>query len=90
MKQIDRKNKGTTSIQEVGGSISKQLEQRKQALTVKDLTSLLNVGKSAIYEMAKAGRIPHIRVGSIVRFDPATTAAWLRQQTIGTGILGVA
>jgi excisionase family DNA binding protein len=62
----------------------------RQALTVKELTALLNVGKSAIYEMAKAGRIPHIRLGSIVRFDPATTAAWLRQQTIGTGILGVA
>jgi len=36
------------------------------------------MGKTAVYEMAGTGRIPSLKIGATVRFDPARTAAWLR------------
>jgi excisionase family DNA binding protein len=40
------------------------------------------MGRSAVYEMASTGRIPHYRLGSTIRFDPAVVAAWLRQREV--------
>lgn len=52
------------------------------ALSVPKLATLLGFSRSAIYEMAQSGRIPHIRIGSSIRFDPALTAQWLRERTV--------
>ena len=52
------------------------------ALSVPKLAMLLGFSRSAVYEMAQTGRIPHIRIGSSIRFDPAVTAQWLRERTV--------
>lgn len=84
------KNQGTIRSQQAGDTIAMKIERMPSALTVAELTALLGVGKSFLYGMTKRGRIPHIRMGSIVRFDPSETAAWLRQRMTGTSSLAVA
>jgi excisionase family DNA binding protein len=61
--------------------LASRIEKLPGALTAAELAAFLNLGKSAVYEMAATGRIPSIKFGATVRFDPATVAAWLRART---------
>jgi excisionase family DNA binding protein len=65
----------TTSV-----TLADQIEQTGHALTADELASVLSVSRITIFKQAKAGRIPSFRVGTCVRFDPKTTADWLRTQ----------
>jgi excisionase family DNA binding protein len=44
--------------------------------TVADAARFLRVSKSWVYSATAAGRMPCIRIGALVRFDPASTKAW--------------
>ncbi len=48
--------------------------------TVRDVAELLRVGRHSVYEMAKHGEIPSLRVGARVRFAPDEVRAWLDRQ----------
>jgi excisionase family DNA binding protein len=58
------------------------IEHWPRALTAPELADLLGLGKTAIYDLAKRGGIPHYRVAGSIRLDPATTAAWLRRHEL--------
>ena len=60
------------------------LERKTGAMTASELAPYIGFGRTAIYEMAAAGRIPHIRIGSSIRFDPYVVAQWWRAHAIGT------
>ncbi len=45
--------------------------------------ALLSVPGSWLLREARAGRIPHVRLGKYVRFDPATVEAWWRERQCG-------
>jgi len=62
-----------------GSDLASRIEKLPSALTATELAVFLNLGKSAVYEMAATGRIPSIKIGATVRFDPSRTAAWIRQ-----------
>jgi excisionase family DNA binding protein len=62
--------------------LASRIEKLPGALTASELAAFLNLGKSAVYEMAATGRIPSIKIGAAVRFDPARIAAWLRQREV--------
>jgi excisionase family DNA binding protein len=59
-----------------------RIEREPGALSAPKLATYLGLSRSAIYERAQDGRIPHFRLGNIIRFDPATIAAWLRDKEI--------
>jgi len=62
-------------------SLADQIEQTGRALTADDLARVLSVSSAiTIFKQAKGGRIPSFRIGTCVRFDPKTTADWLRKQ----------
>jgi excisionase family DNA binding protein len=44
--------------------------------TVDDVARYLRVSKSWVYQGVAAGRVPCIRVGALVRFDPVAFKAW--------------
>lgn len=44
---------------------------------------LLNVPKSWVLAEARAGRIPHVRLGRYVRFEPDALRAWWRDRRQG-------
>ena len=54
-------------------------------LTVDDLAELLeSISTDRIYELAREGQIPHVRVGRSVRFSAEAVAAWLASGGTGT------
>lgn len=42
------------------------------------LAEFLGVSKSWVYQATEAGRIPCVRLGALVRFDPSVIKAWVR------------
>jgi excisionase family DNA binding protein len=54
-----------------------------ELLTVDDIAALLKVSRSWVYEhsrskqTARADRLPHIKIGKYVRFDPRAVRAFL-------------
>ncbi len=66
-----RKNQGISAPIEIG-DLATRIERKPHALTAPELADLLGLGKTAIYDLAKRGGIPHYRVAGSVRLDPAT------------------
>ena len=62
-------------------SIPEKLEAMESAITVAQLAAVLNLGKTAIYDLVRRNAIPHYRVAGL-RFDPQETADWLRGRFI--------
>ena len=59
-------------------NLIEELETRRGAIKVADLTHILGVDDKHIYRMAARGLLPSFRVGAAVRFDPQEVAKWLR------------
>lgn len=55
-------------------------------LTVNDLAAMLQVKEKTIYAWASQRKIPFIKVGSIVRFDPNEIEQWLRNCHVSVGL----
>ena len=56
-------------------------EQTKSArlLTAEDVAERLGVGVKWVWAQARAGKIPHVRLGRYQRFRPETIDAWIAQ-----------
>ncbi|HKD60716.1 MAG TPA: helix-turn-helix domain-containing protein [Terracidiphilus sp.] len=65
-------------IRVTGVNLVEQLEARKGAMKVAELSELLGVDDKHIYRMAARGMLPSFHVGGSVRFDPQEVAKWLR------------
>ena len=51
-------------------------------LTAEEVAQKLNFTTNYIYRLAKAGEIPHVRIGRTVRFSEAELEIWLADRTI--------
>lgn len=49
----------------------------KTVLTVAEVAELLRVAPDTVYRLVSKGGIPHVRVGSIIRFDRNSIEAFL-------------
>ena len=58
------------------------IEGRRGAWSAPELAELLGCSGKHIYALAKSGRMPHLRIGGMIRFDPRITASWLRERSI--------
>ena len=45
-----------------------------------DVAKYLKVSRSWVYHRAEAGQLPHLRVGGLLRFDPATVKSFARKR----------
>ncbi len=61
------------------GSIADRIVKIGHALTVSELAEILNVSRAFLYRLAASGKVPSLRVGAAVRFDPISVAAWLQK-----------
>lgn len=59
-----------------------RIRNRRAAWTADELADLLALSRKHIYKLAKAGRMPSLRIGGAIRFDPKATANWLEGKTI--------
>ncbi|MFP5236010.1 MAG: helix-turn-helix domain-containing protein [Acidobacteriota bacterium] len=66
----------------VSPNIVALIESRSGAWSAPELADLLGCTGKHIYALAKSGRMPHLRIGGMIRFDPAATAEWLRKRFI--------
>jgi len=57
-----------------------RIERRKRALKARDIAEFLNISGKQVYALVQQGRIPSYRIDGAIRFDPATTARWLRSR----------
>jgi excisionase family DNA binding protein len=62
-------------------TIAEQLRTIKHALGVQELAELLQLNERTIRNYVKAGRIPYLRIGMTIRFDPDQLADWLEGQS---------
>ncbi len=62
-------------------SLPEKIEAIDHAITVAELSTLLNLGKTAIYDLVSRNAIPHYKIAGL-RFDPQETADWLRSRFI--------
>jgi excisionase family DNA binding protein len=47
---------------------------------------ILSVSREWVLAQARAGRIPHVRLGRYVRFERAELEAWWRRRRRGPGV----
>lgn len=64
-------------------TIAERIEAFDHALTAQELAAILGCSPTYLYNTARDGKMPHIRLGASIRFDPAATAAWVRAQACG-------
>jgi len=71
-----------TASAPVEAEIIAVIEGKRGAWSAANLAELLGCSNKHIYELAKSGRMPHLRIDGMIRFDPSATAAWLRERFI--------
>ena len=49
----------------------------RKLLTVADLAEKLNIPVNSVYRLSRAGKIPSLKVGNSLRFDPMVIASWM-------------
>lgn len=67
------------TMPQVPASIASRIFACKSLLTADELAEYLHLSRKHIFRMARAGRIPSVRIGGSVRFDPRRTGEWLKQ-----------
>ncbi|MCC6224695.1 MAG: helix-turn-helix domain-containing protein [Thermoleophilia bacterium] len=50
---------------------------RLECLTAEEVAERLRISKSHVYDLARRGQLPHVKLGSDVRFPRATLERWL-------------
>ena len=65
-------------------SILKKLRERADPLNVSELAQLVGVTEATVQRWARKQQIPTIRIGDVIRFDPAMLADWIELQAACT------
>jgi excisionase family DNA binding protein len=52
-----------------------------------DVARFLKASRSWVYHRAESGELPCLRVGGLLRFDPATVRAFARGELRRTGVV---
>jgi excisionase family DNA binding protein len=58
------------------------VRRRRTAWTAEELAEVLSLSRKHIYKLAKRGRMPSLRIGGAIRFDPHAIAAWIESKAI--------
>lgn len=57
-------------------------EKLEKLLTVKEAAKLLSISERWLYQAQTEGKVPALRFGRSIRFDPVALRAWLKSQTV--------
>lgn len=58
-------------------NLAAYIRKMRKLLTAEQLAQLMECSKKYVYALVKQRRLPAIRIGSMIRFDPQVTADWL-------------
>ena len=62
-------------------TLAELVEEKTEALRVRDIARILEVSEKQIYKMAANGQNPSQRIANTVRIDPQEYAFWLRTKS---------
>ena len=62
--------------------LADRIQRHVGLLTVAEVVPLLGFKRTTIYDMCRDGRIPYLRFGDSVRFDPMQLADWVREHYV--------
>jgi excisionase family DNA binding protein len=54
--------------------------------TVREAAAFLRLGRNTIYEWAASGKLPSVRLGSRIRFQPSVLRRWVAVQVEATTV----
>lgn len=60
-----------------------QIERMNHALTIPEYAEILSCSSKQLYKLASTNRLPHYRIGSLIRLSPRDAAQWLRSRRCG-------
>ena len=60
-----------------------QISSPRTLIDVKDAASILRLSCSTLYEWARLRRVPHVRLGDRLLFDPHDLEAFVEQRKVG-------
>lgn len=75
----DRLKSGSLKTEQTG--LIKREQPMNKYLTIEDVSSLLQVAKSWIYERTRSNQIPFIKLGKYLRFDRIEIENWMSQNS---------
>ncbi len=61
-------------------SLADQVEQYKRGLTVAELADILGFSRGQVYKLISAKRLPALKIGTMIRFDPGIVGDWIRNR----------
>ncbi len=61
-------------------SIADRLRSSDSALSVSELSQILNIAPLTLLRWVKAKRVPFFRLGRTIRFCPTTISRWLQER----------
>lgn len=62
----------------MASKLADTIESYGSAITVDELSKILNCSKRQVYNMIANKNLPALRIGTLLRLDPGQIAAWLR------------
>lgn len=65
-------------------SLSQRVERADEKLLTMDrVAARLSISKQRVYELARSGILPVVRIGRQLRVDPRKLEEWIRQGGVG-------
>jgi excisionase family DNA binding protein len=63
-------------------TIAEQLRATTRPLTVAQAAEKLGLHPQTLYKWTRTGKIPFMRIGGALRFDPQVLVRWIEDRTI--------
>ena len=54
----------------------------EKLLNIDELSEIIGLSQSAIYKMVNTKRIPYVKVGRLVKFEPIKIRLWIEQNSV--------
>ncbi len=61
-----------------GGGLSRS----RHLLTIQQASQVTGISPTTLYKWVSHRKIPHIKMGRLVKFDPLKLEEWIKQQTV--------
>ncbi len=58
------------------------LKSSHHLLTIQEAAQYAGVSPTTLYKWVSQRKIPHIKLGRLVKFDPGKVEEWIKQQTV--------
>lgn len=62
--------------------MDRQGSKNHPLINVQEVAQLLNMAVTTVYKMVSQRRIPFVKIGGALKFDPTQVERWIQDQTV--------